>query len=27
MVRRGTHVNLTQNEFDALVSFVYNPGR
>ncbi|PYD50254.1 hypothetical protein CFR79_10625 [Komagataeibacter saccharivorans] len=27
IVRRGTHVYLTQNEFDALVSFVYNPGR
>ncbi|WP_408884596.1 glycoside hydrolase family protein [Komagataeibacter saccharivorans] len=27
MARRGTHVYLTQNEFDALVSFVYNPGR
>lgn len=27
IVRRGIHVSLTQNEFDALVSFVYNPGR
>ncbi|WP_264996691.1 glycoside hydrolase family protein, partial [Komagataeibacter intermedius] len=27
IVRRGTHVYLTQNEFDALVSFVYNLGR
>ncbi|MCQ9154690.1 glycoside hydrolase family protein [Acidomonas methanolica] len=27
IVRRGTHVYLTQNEFDALVSFVCNPGR
>jgi GH24 family phage-related lysozyme (muramidase) len=27
IVRRGTHVYLTQNEFNALVSFVYNPGR
>ncbi len=27
IVRRGTHTYLTQNEFDALVSFVYNPGR
>ena len=27
IVRRGSHVYLTQNEFDALVSFVYNPGR
>ncbi len=27
IVRRGIHVYLTQNEFNALVSFVYNPGR
>ncbi|WP_408744213.1 lysozyme [Acetobacter okinawensis] len=27
IVRRGIHVFLTQNEFNALVSFVYNPGR
>ncbi|GBR21509.1 hypothetical protein AA0616_2051 [Komagataeibacter nataicola NRIC 0616] len=27
IVRRGTHVSLIQNEFNALVSFVYNPGR
>ena len=27
IVRRGIHVPLTQNEFNALVSFVYNPGR
>ena len=25
IVRRGTHVYLTQNEFDALVSYAYNP--
>jgi GH24 family phage-related lysozyme (muramidase) len=27
IVRRGTHVYLTHNEFSALVSFGYNPGR
>jgi GH24 family phage-related lysozyme (muramidase) len=27
IVRWGSHVHLTQNEFDALVSFVYNLGR
>jgi GH24 family phage-related lysozyme (muramidase) len=27
IVRRGIHISLTQNEFNALVSFVYNPGR
>ncbi|WP_371857539.1 glycoside hydrolase family protein [Acetobacter peroxydans] len=27
IVRRGTHAYLTQNEFDALVSYAYNPGR
>ncbi|GCD55483.1 lysozyme [Acetobacter pasteurianus] len=27
IVRRGIHVYLTQNEFNAFVSFVYNPGR
>jgi GH24 family phage-related lysozyme (muramidase) len=27
IVRRGTHVYLTQNEFSALVSYAYNPGR
>lgn len=26
MVRRNVHVHLAQHEFDALVSFVYNPG-
>ncbi|WP_048849229.1 glycoside hydrolase family protein [Tanticharoenia sakaeratensis] len=26
IVRRGIHVYLTQDEFNALVSFVYNPG-
>jgi len=26
IVRRNVHVHLKQNEFDALVSFVYNPG-
>lgn len=26
-MHRGIHVPLTQNEFNALVSFVYNPGR
>lgn len=26
IVRRGIHVYLTQNELNALVSFVYNPG-
>ncbi|WP_371857513.1 glycoside hydrolase family protein [Acetobacter peroxydans] len=27
IVRRGTHVYLTHNEFSAFVSYVYNPGR
>ena len=27
MVKRGITTNLLQNEFDALVSFAYNPGR
>lgn len=26
IVRRNVHVHLAQHEFDALVSFVYNPG-